>query len=90
MNAEQGGDGQCRAAGSNARGGSPTADRAALHRPQRSDGQRASWRVGVGDAAHRRGGAARCGGADEEGDGTLLKIGLAYARGAGVHEQMDL
>ena len=48
-------------------------------------------RVGVGVATGRYGGGTSCGGcADEEGDGTLLKIGLAYARGAGVHEQMDL
>ena len=48
-------------------------------------------RVGVGVATGRcGGGAARGGGADEEGDGTLAEVGLAYAGGAGVHEQMGL
>ena len=48
-------------------------------------------RVGVGVATGRFGGdAARCGGTDEEGDGTLAEVGLAHACGAGVHEKMGL
>ena len=48
-------------------------------------------RVGVGVATGRGGGGtARCGGTDEEGDGTLAEVGLADAGGAGVHEQMGL